>query len=708
LLAVPYLIAALLAGFVVVQALFPRYPVLVRCCGAFVAGLVITGWATFAGGWAASFFTGDTLVAGALFASAVNGAIIGAGWRLVRLESLRMSRAELLVLAGSLAFSFWLMDARLSGDPLTVSLNTWGDNALHIGIARSFSWGSNYPPEFPIFGNEPIRYHFGMDFIAGALERTGLNIAWAFNLPGALGFAAMMLLVFEIGRFLFGKIAVGVMAGILLITNGSLAFIRYFQQFGDPIEGLKPENWWNHDRYIAIAPYQAGEQISLFWTLNVFLTQTHLIVSMALVLFVSYVLMRLMRSGEPLWTGQALALGALTGGMFWINGVLFVPAMVFFAALFFFFNIRWRQQWPLVAAALGLMTLLGTLGATRGNDVYYQGALAVGLATLVLGGRVRESLPFFGAAGLIALPQIVWLNGGLDTEGSLQFHSGYLYDSFRVYDPGTYLGLIEYWFLNLGLVLPLIVLAALLGSGSDRRMIAAIMMIFVFGNFVQLGRDLGGHNHKVFNLWEILINVFAAFAFVRLWSLLAADIRWRNFKLPKREINAFARVLAPAVFIVLVLSGLLDFMTLRNDPRFLVFGNRQNAIEWIGDNTPRDALFLTTYNEVYTTPTLAGRRVFLGGFDPWTGDKGYDTEPRKQVIASVYGAGSKEDACRLLRENDIDYVQFGPAEAHDEKFPVNAELWGQFSAVYQEQLQDGPMIIYDVARSCPSEGLATG
>src|SRR5947208_36741 len=168
-LALIYVVTSALAGFALVQQFLPHLPRLVRLCGGYLAGIVLTAWTTF-------------------------------------LPALALS-------------------------PPTVSSNTWGDTGLHVSLARSFSEGHNYPPEYPFYGGEPIRYHFGYDFFAGALEDAGLPIRLAFNLPGALGFTALILLVFELARWLFRNVAVGLMAVVLLITNSSFVFLRYFQLY---------------------------------------------------------------------------------------------------------------------------------------------------------------------------------------------------------------------------------------------------------------------------------------------------------------------------------------------------------------------------------------------------------------------------------------------------------------------------------------------
>jgi hypothetical protein len=435
-LALPYLLASFLIGLLLAQRLLPQAPPLVRLAGAYAAGLLLTAWATFLIAFLLPL--ADALIIAILIVLVAEIAILVRWHRRLSFATLKLTPLEAIFTGLALLFSIWLMDQRLSGDPLTVSLNTWGDFGLHIALARSFSWGSNFPPEYPFFGAEPIRYHFGFDFFAGALERQGLAISDAFNIPGALGLTAMMMLVFELGRLLFQRVAVALMATVLLITNGSLAFIYYFERFNNDVpEALS--NLWNHTKYLAVGPYEVDGRttdVAIFWTLNSFLTQTHLIVAMALVLFVAYGLIKPLRGGEPLGRPQALGLGVLMGLSFWINGVLYIAAMVFFTAL------------------------------------------------LLIHGRWREGLPFLLPAGLIALPLAIWLSGGLGTGGNVSLHTGYLVEGFRLDSLPSYWDFLKYWWLNLGFALPLMVLAMVWGSPSDRKLMLAVMAVFVFGNFV--------------------------------------------------------------------------------------------------------------------------------------------------------------------------------------------------------------------------------
>jgi hypothetical protein len=720
-LAIAYLLLSFLAALVIVQRVFRELPVLVRLVAIFVVSIVVTGWVNFAAGWLIhSFGRSDATFYGAFVAMLANAVIIVMGRREFQPHAFRVPPISVLGVGAAVALSAWVVHTRLSGDPLTVSLNTWGDTAFHIGISRSFSEGDNFPPTVPVLSGEALRYHFGFDFYAAILERTGLPLEWAFNLPGMLGFAAIMVLLFEFAYYLWRRVSIGIIAAVLFITNGSLAFIRYFDRYPSVMEALKPTHWWHHDQYLAAAPYQAGERISIYWTLNPYLNQTHLIVSMAVVLFVIYAVLWHLRgpggiAGDPpeafvdeerrrpLPRERGVVLGLLSGAAFWLNGILFLGSMVLLCVLFYVYRPRPRR-WAVPSVMLvATPVALFVAGAFLASDGIRKVALVMLIGILVLLGPLRESLPFFAPAGITALPQMIWLTSGLGTANTLRFHNGYLVDNFRFQDPRSYLDFASYWWLNLGLVGPLVILAAMTGRSADRKLLAAVMAIFAFGNVVEFSLD-PGVNHKIFNLWEVLVNLFAAYALV-----CAARVLWRGFPVLSGQLGilagrAFAVAVIPVACVVLVLSGLLDFMTLKNDPRFGVFGDSQSAINWIEDNTSRDSVFLTAYGDVYTIPTLAGRSVYLGGFSGWSENMGYNNTSRERTIASIYSAPSREEACTRLHGIGVDYIQVGDGEKNADRFPHrNPDLFpGDFVRVYS----DPHFSYYDVKASCKA-GIVT-
>lgn len=710
-LAIIYLITATAAGLTVVQRVMPRAPSMVKVPGGMLLGMIGVGWVTYAVAFAFSYATDQSLTIGIIAAIVVALGVTGVWGRGLRMHQFRLSWFEVLFIAGSLAFSFWLMDNRLfidhaqAGDPLLVSSETWGDTALHVALSRSFSVGTNYPTEYPFFANEPIRYHFGYDFFAGALQKGGLSVLLSFNLPGALGFTSMMMLMFSLGRMLFGAVDrgarrwwgdKGVWAGLiavaLLMTNQSLEWWRWVQSplggNGSVWTALKPDLWWHHTRYLTIGPY-TQEKIAIFNTLNVYLTQTHLIVAMAFVFFVAYGLLEPLRHNRDLSRNRMLLLGVAFGLSFWLNGVLWIAAGVFFGAALVIFGVFSAYRAAEGPAPEERMSAFGreALRWAKMSGWFIVPALAIGV------------------------PQSFWLNGGLSNNHSIQTHIGYLVCSspeskcyangqMDIFNLSHWGAFFDYWWLNDGLVIPLLVLAFILGNRSDKKLITAVSAIFIWGSLFQLSRDLGGHNHKVFNLWENFAGLWVAFALVEVWVVGRRWLRGKNLGL--RAIAPVSCGLVAFAFFILVASGLVDFMTIKNDFEVSVFGDQGQPVaeDWIIHNTPKDSVFLTTWGELYTVPTLSGRGVYLG-YDPWASSAGYDVAPREATIAQIYSAQSKDAACGLLTAADIDYVFIGPQERSGQRFQLNEGLFkGQFSLVKDVTSGNASYDIYSVKASC--------
>ena len=374
----------------------------------------------------------------------------------------------------------------------------------------------------------------------------------------------------------------------------------------------------------------------------------------------------------------------------------------------------------------------------------------------------------------------------------------------------------NYWLLNEGLVLPLLAVAAVICRRFDKKVLLAVMAVFVWGNTFQLSRDLGGHNHKVINLWEVLSGLFVGYALVEIatfgyaasarlgrlrttlrapeiernvavlagsvvalvgagvvliglalpwfatqdssasalkllfghWEsggavvlqnrpgfavfpLLALLIAWDavaglasgkvrdawvraaaglglvilgvafavavkadlttaairpgvyvtiiggaivfssalmrpnlTIRIDMDPFRAPAIALCTVAFAFLVVSGLVDFMTVKNDFKVRVFGDppEPEAIQWINDNTPKDAVFLTDSGPALHRPD-AGRPERVPGLLSWARSAGYDVTPRAEVIPQIYAATDKAKACSLLTQNDIDYVDDRPGGA---------------------------------------------
>jgi len=241
---------------------------------------------------------------------------------------------------GALLFSFFLMFHTFSYDggkhEIRIASKLWSDFGAHIPLIRSFSYGPNLtrllhgqPVESPLFPGEPIRYHFGFYALVGVLEKLGIRIDWALNLPSALGFFLLLILIFRLSYVLFANNSVALLSVLFFLFNGSLSFLKFFQThtIADVVTNTK---------FPSFGPWDGGG-ITAFWNLNIYTNQRHLALSYAIVLALLIIRQR------PVLTAVLLSFLLFT------NYAAFAIAGLWLAWVF------WREhseRTPLAVAAL--------------------------------------------------------------------------------------------------------------------------------------------------------------------------------------------------------------------------------------------------------------------------------------------------------------------------------------------------------------------
>ncbi len=139
-------------------------------------------------------------------------------------EFLEKYASEIIVITIGTAFGIFLMLSTFSKEhnALFISTKSWSDFASHIPLIRSFSFGWNFPPEYPLFPGEPIKYHFLFYSGVGLLEKIGVPIDFALNIPSIIGFILLTYVIYVLGKMIFKSKAVGVLSVIFFIFNSSL------------------------------------------------------------------------------------------------------------------------------------------------------------------------------------------------------------------------------------------------------------------------------------------------------------------------------------------------------------------------------------------------------------------------------------------------------------------------------------------------------
>ncbi|KKP80399.1 MAG: hypothetical protein UR81_C0030G0001, partial [Candidatus Levybacteria bacterium GW2011_GWB1_35_5] len=208
---------------------------------------------------------------------------------------------------------------------MIIASKAWSDFASHIPLIRSFSFGDNFPPQYPLFSGPFIKYHFLFYAAAGVLEKIGLRIDFALNILSIFGFTFLILMIFLFSKEIFKSKIVGAVSILFFIFNGSLSFIEYFKNNGLSLDSLVLI--LSNTKFTSFGPYDGGI-ISAFWNLNIYTNQRHLALSYALSLFIIFLLLRFKESQEHKNFEKTLFLGILLGLSFMLNMATFLCCSV--------------------------------------------------------------------------------------------------------------------------------------------------------------------------------------------------------------------------------------------------------------------------------------------------------------------------------------------------------------------------------------------
>jgi len=539
-------------------------------------------------------------------------------------QRFRKSGPELILAIGTLLFSWWLMAHTFDyrDGNFYIATKVWSDFAANLPLIRSFSWGKNLPIEYPLFPGEPIRYHFLFYWLVGNLEKIGLPIDLALNIPSALGFWGLLLIIYYLTKLLFNRRSVAFLAVVLFLFNGSFSFLEFFRQH--PLSLETPRTILTNSSFPSFGPYDR-KIVSAFWNLNIYTNQRHLAAAFGLILGVIYLIIKSQRAKKNLPPRRIIAIGVVIGLLPSFHKAALIILGVILASLFLYLPKRRRSLFVIAVISAGL-----------------------------------------------ALPQLLpQLQSGIS---SLQFWPGYL-----VPRPVTAARFASYWFLNLGLASLLIPIGFWRADRLAKKVFLAVLPLFALGNLVRFSPEIAA-NHKFFNLFLIVGNMFTAWAVFLCW---------------KR--HTLGKLLAIVLVFFLTLSGVIDFFPIKNDTASsLADAPNDPDIAWIKENTPPDAVFLNT-SYLYHPASLAGRKIFLGWpYFSWS--LGYDTRERDQTMREFFSGRDLDQTCRFLKQNRLDYLAVGNPRSEPD-FEINHPFFREnFKSVYESQRRH--LTIFRVGDTC--------
>lgn len=530
----------------------------------------------------------------------------------------------IVLLSFCLIISSYLMFHTFSYDPdmnaILIGSKLWSDFSAHIPLIRSFSIGNNWPPQYPIFPGEPIRYHFLFYLLVGVLEKIGFRIDWALNIPSILGFAGLLTLIFYLAKTIFHSSAVGILSVLFFLFNSSLSFLIFFQKH--PFSFSTPWDIFTNTAFSSFGPWDGG-LVSAFWTLNIYTNQRHLAMAFA------------------------LGLGLI--------------------ALFLWLEKKsWKRQLPYLFCTVPILCAF---------PYFHQPMLLIVGLWMAWFFLVFPKLRIFLVlTGLLSItPILLQLRTMGGDTSQFAWYPGYLIHNQL--SPRLFL---IYWWQNLGLQLLLILIGFFLAPKRAKKIVAPIFFLFIIANCFKFSVEIAA-NHKFFNFCMIFGSMLSAYLLVYLWeragrynflSTLTQGSTRKNAtenimlleRCAKKFIPTSARIMIIIIVFFLTLSGVIDLFPVINDTVIPLSDIPKNEVAtWINDNTPKDALFLNS-SYLYHPASIAGRPIFLGWpYFPWSA--GY-SENRMPIMKTMYESRNPEVFCPLFENYHISYITVEPVSGN--------------------------------------------
>ena len=278
-------------------------PWVIALPAAFLSGTLLVTWATYLTASAARHTASPMAVANIIVMSVL---VIVLGFDFMRRRRTRIpaqinshGKIDLAIAATGLLLATVIMfhTCRIEGDTLILGRTAFGDLNIHLGMARSFSFGQNFPTGYVAYASGDIRYHFMFYFLVGNLEFLGLPIDWAINLPSILAFTSVLLLLHAVGSIVGRDARVGLFTVLFFLMRSSPAAFAYFARlpgsFADKLHEL-----FLTRKFIGLTTHETWG----IWNLNTYAVERHFGFAFGLVLIALLFLVRLsaLDSGPPL------------------------------------------------------------------------------------------------------------------------------------------------------------------------------------------------------------------------------------------------------------------------------------------------------------------------------------------------------------------------------------------------------------------------
>ena len=485
---------------------------------------------------------------------------------------------------------------------IRMGYTVFGDYAPPFSMIRSFSYGANFPTQYPHYGGADVRYHFMFQFLIGNLEYLKMPVTIAYNLMTALGMTGFLMILGQLAERITGVRGAGWVAAVLFFFRSGTAFFRY------AAEGIRAGTFFEDlaENYTFLG-YTPNENWGL-WTYNVYLNQRHfgfiLLISAYLIwFFLPYLegscgsLRTFLRkeSWKAVNPEGALLAGMLLGFCSFWNGAVVIGTLLILFGMALFSD--GKTDYLLTAAATFLFSFLQTKIFIFGPsmEVKFQ-----------WGFIVQEPTLLNAASFLVAV-------AGLTVAGSL-------------------------------------ILLVLSKRKSERIMILACLLPVVFAFTMSLTPDITV-NHKYIMISMAYLGIF--------WG--GAVVKAASSKGAAGKILAVILMIALTTTGIYDFA-----ITIKDNGEGRELGVKidSDVTAFLTEELTSEDLVLSPPYSV-NDATLSGMMMYAGWpYYAWSA--GYDTNSRWKMAQLIYSTEDPAELKETVAGEGIDYIIFEPGERFDE------------------------------------------
>jgi len=381
-----------------------------------------------------------------------------------------MRRYWCLAMFGLIVFFVFLFYKTVGGSDggdYLVHTAVFGDFLFTMPLARllqvRFSH-FNFFVEHPLFAGYGLSYHFGFYVFVALLNMLLGNIVYALNIASIVGLFFFIYASYKLVGYLFPNSRVKYWAGFSLLINPALVIVPFVQLANkvgvSNIFMYIKDNFYIVGQFFQFFPYRDTDLIAVFWNINTYLNQRHIIVGLGLLF---YVLALFYEFIEKPTFKKGIILGVLV----------------------FLLSFVHRAFYLVFIGVLGLVYLYRLY-----KQDLFKNSLYIMLGILTLAGFVLN---------VLIMPPL-----------------SHVVFEFKplLYHPG--LNLVSFYMLQLGLLIPLGVYGVVRAYQESKKdlvhwlVLITIISVFVVANFVRFAPDVWVA-HKFINLIIIVLSWYVMY-----------------------------------------------------------------------------------------------------------------------------------------------------------------------------------------------------